>query len=360
MKKYTTDKHKRLLGIFNKVTKLDPKRDVHDKILVVDSLNLFIRSFCVVPTLNDNGIHVGGVQGSLVSLQYAIKKIRPTRIIMVWDGRGGSKARREMYDGYKANRGKGLKGLNRTVEWADEEAEEKAAVRQISRLAQYTEHLPVTSIVIDYAEADDVIAYICNQLFPDDKKIVMSTDKDFYQLVSDKTSIYRPTTKEIIDRKYLQENFAIAPHNFALYRALDGDPSDNLPGVKGVGLKTVAKLYPELADDTVYDPEYIIEKAEKNLDTKAYEKIFNNADIVRRNHKLMQLSETILSGDKISTILDILNNQKISLFNRAQLNKMLSEDKLYIQQRGMGGWYSVYSDADSRARVFNRQLTERK
>jgi 5'-3' exonuclease len=265
-----------------------------------------------------------------------------------------------MYDGYKANRGKGLKGLNRTVEWLSPEEEEKAAVNQISRFGQYTESLPVASISIDRAEADDVIAYICNQMFPDDKKVIMSTDKDFFQLVSDKTTVYRPTTKEIVDRQYLQDKFSIAPNNFVLYRAIDGDPSDNLPGVKGIAIKTVNKLYPELSETTQYDVQYIIDKAKENLDNTKFAMIFNNADIIERNHKLMQLAETILPGDKTSIVVDVLNNQKMSLFDRRKLNQMMAEDKMYIQQRGMSGWYSVYSDADSRARVFNRKLIERK
>lgn len=359
MKTYTTDKKKRLLSMFDKITKLDPNRKIREKILIVDSLNLFIRSFCVVSTLNPDGIHIGGIQGSLTSLQYAIKQIRPTKIIMVWDGRGGSKHRRAIYDGYKANRGKGLKGLNRTVEWLNEKQEEESCINQINRFIQYTDSLPVVSVAVDGVEADDVIAYIANSLFPEDKKVIMSTDKDFYQLVNKNITVFRPTTKEIVDRKWLDTKFGITPENFVLYRALDGDPSDNIPGVKGIALKTAKKLFPELGDKEILDVNYIIEKASQNLDMKPMAKIFNDKEIVERNHALMQLSETIIPSQTISLILGIVNGQKIPLFNRTQLKKMLLEDKIYMLIKNLASWHNIYADSDSSARVFNKKLVER-
>jgi 5'-3' exonuclease len=157
-------------------------------ILLVDGLNLFIRSFCVVPTMNKMGIHTGGVYGSLMSIKYAINTFNPSRAIVIFDGRGGSARRRKMYPDYKAGR-KGLKGLNRTVEWESEEAEEKSCISQLNRFIEYLTCLPVTSVNVDNIEADDAIAYICQSIYPNNKKVIMSTDKDFYQLTNEKTYI---------------------------------------------------------------------------------------------------------------------------------------------------------------------------
>ena len=73
-------------------------------ILLVDGTNNFIRCWTVVPTLNDNGEHVGGISGFLTSLGYAIKMLRPTRVIIVFDGKGGSLRRKQIYPEYKEKR----------------------------------------------------------------------------------------------------------------------------------------------------------------------------------------------------------------------------------------------------------------
>ena len=66
----------------------------NDKVLLIDGLNTFIRSFAVSPVMNDNGIHVGGITGFLMSIGFAIKTLQPTRVIICFDGKGGSQRRK--------------------------------------------------------------------------------------------------------------------------------------------------------------------------------------------------------------------------------------------------------------------------
>ena len=75
-----------------------------DKVLIVDGLNTFLRVFSVIPTTNDDGIHVGGIVGILRSLGHSIGMFSPTRTIVVFDGKGGSTRRRKIYPEYKQNR----------------------------------------------------------------------------------------------------------------------------------------------------------------------------------------------------------------------------------------------------------------
>jgi len=84
-----------------------------ERVLLVDGLNLFIRSFCAVQTTTRDGLFTGGLFGSLNSLQSAIRATNPSRVIMIFDGRGGSVKRKQLYPEYKGTR-TGLKGLNRT------------------------------------------------------------------------------------------------------------------------------------------------------------------------------------------------------------------------------------------------------
>ena len=92
-------------------TSLEP----NSKILIVDGLNTYIRGFAANPSLNEDGIHVGGITGFLQSVGYAIRSFRPTRCIIVFDGKGGSSRRRKIYPEYKGNRKPTERRFNRAA-----------------------------------------------------------------------------------------------------------------------------------------------------------------------------------------------------------------------------------------------------
>ena len=79
-------------------------RKRNDRVLIIDGLNTFIRCWSSIPTMNDDGDHVGGVTGVLKSIGYAIRNIQPTRVIVVFDGKGGSQRRKKRFSGYKSQR----------------------------------------------------------------------------------------------------------------------------------------------------------------------------------------------------------------------------------------------------------------
>ena len=83
------------------------------RVLIIDGLNTFIRSWTTNPTMNEDGDHTGGVIGSLNSIGYSIRQFNPTRVILTFDGKGGSKGRKELFEGYKADRGKNRFRVNR-------------------------------------------------------------------------------------------------------------------------------------------------------------------------------------------------------------------------------------------------------
>ena len=154
---------------------------VNDRVLIVDGLNLYLRVFAVNGTLNDNGVPVGGITGFLRSLAYAIREINPTRVIIVYDGAGGSQRRRKIHSDYKSNRKPG-KRITRWDAFKNVEEEKQAMKIQFSRLLEYLNTLPINVISIDKIEADDTIAYIAHTLL--NKEVtIMSADQDFLQLV---------------------------------------------------------------------------------------------------------------------------------------------------------------------------------
>jgi 5'-3' exonuclease len=275
--------------------------DLHknSKTLIIDGLNTFIRSWSTAPNLNDNGDHIGGIVGTLKSIGYAIRLLNPTRVIIAFDGKGGSKSRKEIYAGYKAERSKNKIRLNRAITVnMNPEDEQVSMRRQMVCLAELLTHLPLTIMLHDGIEADDVIGYITTQLRKEGEKVViMSSDKDFLQLVNKDVSVYSPTKKKIYNIDEVVAEFGIHPHNFINYRMMDGDKSDNIEGVDGIGLKTIIKQFPILTEETTHTTQSMIDYVNGlPKKTRAHELFLSNLEICERNRRLMQLSEPEFSG----------------------------------------------------------------
>jgi DNA polymerase-1 len=271
---------------------VNTKKDKNSDILVVDGTNNFIRCWVATPTLSDNGDHVGGVSGFLSSLGYAIKLLRPTRVIVVFDGKGGSERRRKLYPQYKEGRAV-TKRLNRAYEeMSDGQTEQKSVIEQMGKLVSFLQELPVSIVSIDYIEADDTIGYIATQMYKESRITIMSGDKDFMQLVNDRVQIWSPIKKKIYGVQDIINEYGIHPTNFIYYRILEGDTSDNIDGVKGVGMKTAIKSFPMLTESTETSVENILLRAKDCInEKKVYSNIVDSAEIIQRNYMLMQLKD---------------------------------------------------------------------
>jgi DNA polymerase-1 len=271
------------------------------KILLVDATNNFLRNYAVVPTLTTHGEPNGGVYGTLNSLGFFNRIIQPDRIILAWDGVGGSKKRRNIIKDYKQGR-KPVR-LNRNFEFELENQEQNKIYQRI-RLGQYLNDLPITQITVDDIEADDIIAYLV-QYYANDQKIIASNDKDFYQLLDDKTVIYNTRNKLFLNNKYIVDTFNIHPKNFAVARAIAGDRTDNIPGIKGVGLKNVIKYFPFLSGSEKVELDQLFAYAEK--DSEKYKKFLENRDIIIDNLKVMQLGSISISYASTEKIREALS-----------------------------------------------------
>ena len=288
--------------------------DLHknSKTLIIDGLNNFIRSWSTTPNLSDNGDHIGGIVGTLKSIGYAIRLLNPTRVIVVFDGKGGSKSRQKLYSNYKANReeNKIKMRLNRAVSVEMNPEEERASMlRQMAGLGELLSALPVTIMIYDGIEADDVIGYVVSQLRKEgEQAVIMSSDKDFLQLVNKDVTIYSPTKKKIYNIEEVVEEYGIHPHNFINFRMIDGDNSDNISGISGFGIKTIRKMFPILTEENVHTTDSMAEyvKSQPKL-TKSHETFLNNLEICERNRTLMQLSEPTFSGNLRMMIMDRYN-----------------------------------------------------
>ena len=325
----------RYLSILNQIKKHGGKIDggePNDKILVIDGLNTFIRVFSVIPTLNDDGIHIGGIVGFLKSVGYAIKMLRPTRCIIVFDGKGGSTRRRKVYPEYK-NRRKTKIRLNRANEYSSVEDEHQSMLLQLQRGVEYLENLPLTLLSIDNIEADDTIAYITEQVLPKNKIVIMSTDKDFLQLVDERVSVWSPTKKKIYTPKEVYDDFGVNSKNLIFARIIDGDKSDNIPGIKGYGMKTILKKIHILSENDIVSYETFIKFLDDN-------KLDLDKDVLLRNYYLMQLKEVDISA---TAKLKIQNkvNESIPTLVKYKFQKMFLEDKLYTALPNLNSWLAT-------------------
>jgi DNA polymerase-1 len=166
--------------------------NVNDKVLLVDALNLFIRSFTVIQHVNVYGNHIGGLTGFLRSLGFVVNMIKPTRIVIVFDGKGSSTNKRYLYPEYKANR-----GIRRITNWdmfESQQEESEAIKNQIVRLIDYLRCLPVDLVTVDKIEADDVIGKMANMF--QKNVVILSSDRDYLQLVSERIHVYSPIKKK--------------------------------------------------------------------------------------------------------------------------------------------------------------------
>jgi DNA polymerase-1 len=258
-----------------------------------------MRSYAAIPAMDEDGNHIGGMAGFMKSLGFAIRSFKPTRVVLVFDGKGGSQRRRKIYKDYKANR-KPPTRLNRQYDMTTDEQEKENMKWQLVSLVEMVECLPVSILALDNIEADDAIAYMSELVTKNGgTSIIYSTDKDFLQMVNENVKLYNPVKKKTFDIDIVLETYGVHPNNFVFYRSLLGDKSDNIDGIKGAGEKTVLKYIPELADaNTEVNLDLIEQKyADIKKKPKLVENILDNTSIVNRNLQLMNLRDVDINID---------------------------------------------------------------
>ena len=265
------------------------------RVVVIDALNMFIRNYIVNPMISTNGNPVGGAVGFLNSVKKLMRESKPDQVIICWDGAGGSQKRRQTVKEYK----KGRKPLrkNYEVEGMSEQSEKENMVWQQRILMEMLNEMPIIQLMLDRVEADDIISMIVNSpKYNGWQKVIVSSDKDFLQLLDDETVLYRPIQKKAWTKNTVIEEYGISPENFVIARAIAGDKSDNLAGIKGAGLPTIAKRLPFLIDNEMHTLSEVYDhcaNAEGKL--KFHERIVEDWDVVETNYKVMNLTPPSIS-----------------------------------------------------------------
>lgn len=323
-------------SILNKlIEKAPPERNDH--ILIIDAMNTLIRSFSLLKAMNPSGSHVGGLVGFLRSLGYVTRIFDPTRVIVVWDGKGGSGNRKNIDPNYKAQR-----ATARITHWGlydTKEEETEALIGQLYRVQDYLECLPVHQLGIEKLEADDIIAHLAKKASSAGKKVtIVSSDKDFLQLIDKYVEVYAPVKKKTVTIDNVIEEIQVHPSNYNIVKALLGDNSDNLRGIKGLGIKTVISEW----KDVVFDPNFTLDDiysiCEERLgEKKVFAKIIHEWDRVKTNFEIMDLHNSVLDDKEKEHILQVLKSPIPDLQTGAFLH-LLDQDGIEGITKNTEGW----------------------
>ena len=301
-------------------------------VLLVDGDNLLTIGFYGAKNVFYKGQHIGGIYHFLNTLKRMFEAHKLEKIVVFWDGHEGSQTRRKIYVHYKENRKSRLR--------SEEELNSYSYQRQ--RVKQYLEELFVRQGEYEYCETDDCIAYY-TQNSPKENKIVYSSDGDLTQLVSKNTQIYNPSHGKLYKQKdtIVYDHEEILIENVKMVKMLCGDSSDNIAGIKGMGVKRFLSLFPELRTEQL-TVDLIKDKCNTIFEQDKHNKLVANLltgvtkhgvfgeEFFDVNNRIVSLDEPYLTDEARENI-KLLMNEPLDPEGRSYKNtmKMMMEDGLF-------------------------------
>ena len=328
---------KNLLKLLNNTKENDNDSLKGSRTLLIDGLNLFFRNFAMMNMVNPDGIHIGGLGGFFRSLGAMIRQTQPDKVYVIFDGASSTVNRKNLVPEYKSGRNE-----QRVTNWEmfDSLADEHdSKVDQIVRVIQYLKTLPVKTLILDKVEADDIIAYLCGKLpnQPDDKLFIVSSDKDFLQLVNQNVIVYRPMEKKYYTEDVMREKYKMPAKNFILYKTLLGDSSDKIKGIKGLGEKGIFKKFPELTEGVLTFDDVFNICEQKFKDHVVYARVIQGIDELEKNYKIMDLSNPMIGENDKKYLDEVVKSKELNYIPK-QFTAMYNEDKLGGMIRNLDYW----------------------
>ncbi len=249
------------------------------KTFLLDAYTLIFRAYYAFirnPVYNSRGLNTSAILGFTNSLDEIIRNQKPTHIAVIFDPSTPT-FRNEIYPEYKANRPPTPEDIKKSIPYIKE-------ILEGFRIPYYQ---------VPGYEADDVIGTLAYKLEPKSYDVfLMTSDKDYLQLLDEKVLIYKPKTKlrdiEIVDLEKFRQDFGLQdPRQYIDVLALAGDQADNVPGVPGVGEKTALKLIRQYGSlDNLYA--HIDE-----LKGKLKERLVENKDMAYLSQKLVTIKTDV-------------------------------------------------------------------
>jgi DNA polymerase-1 len=252
-----------------------------EKALILDSNSILHRAFHALPSLTTKkGENTGAIYGFLLVLFKAIREIKPDYLFACFDFPAKT-FRHRIFEGYKIQRPPTPKDL----------------IPQILKLKEILKAFNISVFEKEGFEADDLIGTICEKL-KEKEKIILSGDYDNLQLVNEKTKVWvlKKKVKEtfLFDIVKVREKFKILPNQIPDFKALVGDPSDNIPGIPGIGDKIATMLILEFGSlERLYQElEKNSEKVQK-LNPKIKKSLIENEEKILLNKELVKIKKDV-------------------------------------------------------------------
>ena len=289
-----------------------------EKFVIIDGTNLFFRAFYALPLMtNFEGEVSNAVYGFVRMLVKVIQEEKPKYIAVALDS--GKTFRHEMYADYKGKR----------------DAMPSELRSQFPILKNLLGAMNVKVVEGYGLEADDIIGCLSTQ-FKNTQNIILSSDKDCFQLINDNTVVMKPlkgvSETVVYDVKGLKKDYGLTPKQIIDYKALSGDPSDNIQGIRGVGEKTATTLLAKYGSlDGIYANIEFIEG-------KLHDRLLEG----KENAYLSRALATIVTDKDLNLSLDDFvydfpfNNEVLTYFKRYQFNSLLKKESLFnaIKEEG--------------------------
>ena len=281
-----------------------------DNFVLIDGNSIMNRAFYGIMgskmLTTKDGKYTNAVYGFLAILFKLIEDTNPKYMAVAFDLKAPT-ARHKLYEGYKANR----KGM------PEELAEQMPLIKEILRA------MNIDIVEKEGYEADDVLGTLSRYGEKQGLHVtILSGDRDTFQLATDNVTIRIPRTKggktetDLFDRNKIIETYGIEPKQLIEVKGLQGDSSDNIPGVPGVGEKTALSLIQKYGSiENLYDK---VEKNEDDLKGKQREKIIDNKE-------LAELSRTLGTINLEVPIEDTLEQFKVEEWDKGKVLKLFKE-----------------------------------
>jgi len=302
-------------------------------VLLVDGDNLLTIGFFGLKNHFYKGEHIGGLYHFINTLRRMIEIHHLDKVVVFWDGQDGSLTRKRFYHQYKENR----KSRIRTEE------EVHSYGKQRNRVKQYLEELFVRQGEYEFCETDDNIAYY-SQNSPKENKIIYSSDGDLTQLVSENTKLFNPSHSKIYQPNdmFVYDHEQILIQNIKLVKMVCGDPSDNIAGIKSLGVRRLISMVPEIKTQEI-SVSFILERFnelfEQDRDNKLVKNLLTGVtkygvlgdEFFNVNSKIVSLDEPFLTDDAVDSINSLINDT-IDPEGRSYKNtmKMMMEDGIFL------------------------------
>ena len=296
-----------------------------DHFYLVDGSGYIFRAYYALPPLSrkSDGLPTGAVSGFCSMLFKLLEDSRsddsihkPTHFAVIFDS-AKKNFRNDIYSEYKANRSETPEDL----------------VPQFEYIRKAVKAFSLPSIELINYEADDLLATYAKQIVDAGAKVtVISSDKDLMQLVSEKIRLYDPMKNKVLGENEVFEKFGVKPNQVIDVQSLAGDPSDNIPGVPGIGVKTAAELINKYKTLDI-----LLKNINEIPQNKRRETLLNNKDKAILSKKLVTLKEDVPVKEKPEDfIMKKVDREKLFEFLREmEFNRLLSSAISFYGEAGI-------------------------